>query len=160
MANHISDIDVVAIQLACPRRVYFMAKEELFDIPFIGWFIGWLGAFPVKRGAPDRKAIKKAVELLKKGCAVALFPEGGLSQTGELQPLLPGAALIAQLGEVPVICCGVKNTNRILPYGKLIPRPAFSWITVRWGKMESFDKNASREEIIEWAESQLRDLTV
>ena len=90
---------------------------------------------------------------------MCVFPEGELSQSGKLQPLLPGAALIVRKSGVPVVCCGLRNTDKVLPYGKIIPRPAFCFTHAEWGEVRTFDKSAKTEEIIGWAESQLRELT-
>lgn len=155
LANHRADVDPILVQIAGPRTVYFMAKSELFDFPVLGRMIRAFRAFPVKRGEPDRNAIKKAVALLRAGETVCVFPEGELSESGEMLPLKPGVALIVRMAGVPVICCGLKNTNRMMPYGKVMPRPAFRWITARWGEPRSFEPHASAEEIMAWANAEL-----
>lgn len=159
LSNHLADVDPVAIQVACGRAIYFMGKSELFEMPVLGTFIRWFRAFPVKRGEPDRNAIKKAVAYLKAGQAVCVFPEGELSEGGALLPLKPGVALIARMADVPVICAGIKGTNRILPYGRVLPKPAFGGVGLRWGEARKFEKGASGEEIMGWAEGQLQVLT-
>src|SRR5688572_25699604 len=80
ISNHLSDCDPAVIGHALPRHSNFMAKRELFDIPILSWIIRTLQAFPVNRGSPDRAAIRKTVELLQKGEAVVVFPEGQLSE--------------------------------------------------------------------------------
>lgn len=159
LSNHLADFDPILIQTMCRRRIRFMGKSELFEIRVLRTLIRWGGAFPVKRGEPDREALKKAVRLLKGGEAVCVFPEGQLSEDGELQELKPGVGLIAKMAGVPVICCGIKNTSRVIPYGKLWPRPGFRVLPVRWGQARQFGKDASVEEILEWVEGQLRELT-
>lgn len=159
LANHISDADPVAMQLACPRLVHFMAKSELFEMRLIGPFMRWFKAFPVRRGEPDRGALKHAIALAKAGEAVCVFPEGQLSETGELGPVLPGAALIVRQAGVPVLCCGLRRTDRMLPYGKLAPRPAFGWVTATWGEPRKFAPDTPAEDILRWVEAQLRSLS-
>jgi len=159
LANHRADVDPIVVQLACPRPIYYMAKSELFTIPILGRIMRCFRAFPVKRGEPDRSSIKRAVAYAHAGQATCLFPEGQLSETGELQELKPGAALIVRMAGVPVICCGVKNTERILPYGKLLPRPALRWVTCAWGEPRTFERHATTEEIIDWANGELLRLT-
>jgi len=158
LSNHLADCDPVVVQLGCRRHVKFMAKSELFEMRVLGRLIRWLEAFPVKRGEPDRGAIKQAVEYLKQGHAVCVFPEGQLSEDGKLQPILPGAALIARMADVPIICCGLRNTNRIMPYGSYIPRPAFRWVDCRWGEVRKFDRSTSAEEVVEWVYAELSRL--
>lgn len=159
VANHRADIDPVVVQLACPRLIHFMGKSELFEMPSISWFIRWFRAFPVRRGEPDMQALKRAIALLKAGECVAIFPEGQLTEDGELQPLLPGAALIARQAGVPVLCCGLAGTERVLPYGSLVPRPAFRWVTASWGEARTFTKGSSSDEVLGWMEGQLRSLS-
>lgn len=156
LSNHQADLDPIAVQIACPRTVYFMAKSELFEMKVLGKVIRWFKAFPVKRGEPDRSAIKHAVNLLKAGETVCVFPEGELSESGELLPLKPGVALIVRMANVPVICCRIDGTRRILPYGKLLPRPAFHTVSVKWGEPHQFTRDSETEEIIDWADKQLR----
>jgi 1-acyl-sn-glycerol-3-phosphate acyltransferase len=158
LANHLSDCDPTVVGYALPRRVRFMAKSELFDIRFLGWLIKKLGAYPVKRGSPDRAAIRRTIELLKSGECVVMFPEGELSEDGTLQPILPGAELIVRMAGTCVQCAGLKGTDRILPFGKLIPRPAFGGVSVTLGEPRTFD-GAADGEIIAWIESELRRLS-
>lgn len=156
LANHLSDIDPVVVQYACPRHIRFMAKRELFDMPSVGKWIRFFGGFPVKRGEPDRQALKRAVALLKAGQAVGVFPEGQISEDGELQELKAGIALIARLADVPIICCTLEGTQRIMPYAEVWPRPAFGHVNVTWGEPRKFSKDTPPEELLAWAASQLR----
>lgn len=157
LANHISDLDPVVVQAACPRHIHFMAKSELFEMRVLGRVIRWFRAFPVRRGEPDKAAIRRAVELLKSGQAVCVFPEGRLSEDGRLQPILPGVALIARMAEARVICCGVRGTQRVIPYGQMAPRPALSWVSAHWG--EPFDVERDAEAFLVRVNDELRRLS-
>lgn len=158
IANHLSDCDPVVLQGSCPRPIQFMGKSELFSMKVVGSFMKWWGCFPVRRGAPDRGALRKASELAKSGRVVGIFPEGQLSEDGRLQEIREGAALTIRMAEVPVICCGLRNTQRIVPYGSMVPRPAFRLVAATWGEVRTFSKEASNEEIAAWMESELRRL--
>jgi 1-acyl-sn-glycerol-3-phosphate acyltransferase len=158
LSNHLADVDPIIVQVTCPRSIHFMAKSELFEVPVLRSFLRFFNAFPVKRGEPDRGSIKRAVQLLRQGEAVCVFPEGQLSEDGTLQELKPGIALLARMADCQVICCGLKNTNRIMPYGKLIPRPSWHFTWAHWGEPKSFGKGAEAEEIVSWAEKELRSL--
>lgn len=135
LANHRSDVDPIVVQLACPRPVHFMAKSELFEMPILGPLIRWYRAFPVRRGEPDRAALKHAIQLLKMGEVVCVFPEGELSESGEMLPLKPGVSLLARASGVPTLCLGLVGTAKILPYGSLVPRPAFGGVEAVWGEV-------------------------
>jgi len=159
LANHISDVDPVVVQMACPRIIRFMAKEPLFKIRILGWLIKKMGAFSVKPGSPDRNAIRAAVTILDSGAAVCVFPEGQLSEDGGLLPLKEGIALIARMSGARIICLGLRGTDRILPYGELFPRPSFHRPLCQWGEARLFPRDSSVAEIMGWAEGQLRELT-
>ena len=159
LSNHQADVDPPALQVACPRVIRFMGKQELFEMPFLRWILPFFGVFSVQRGQADRAALKKAMALIQSGQAVGVFPEGQISPTGEMQPLKPGVALIARQTQCPVICVGLRGTNKILPYGQLAPRPSFRWTHVQWGEVRSFTKEDSTETIMAWVESELRSLS-
>ncbi|MGH2331899.1 lysophospholipid acyltransferase family protein [Thermoanaerobacter mathranii] len=132
-SNHISFLDPPVIGALLNRRIYFMAKEELFKNPFLRLLLGTgLGAFPVKRGTADLSAIKTALTYLKKGKAIGIFPEGTRSKTGQLQKAEPGVAMLAIKGNAPVVPIAIKGR-----YG------LFSKIIINIGKPMNFDKYAN-----------------
>jgi 1-acyl-sn-glycerol-3-phosphate acyltransferase len=95
-ANHLSHLDPPVVGSAIPRRrTYYFAASELFSNPIFGFIIRKCYAFPVRRGAADRNALKAAIELLSGGELLTMFPEGTRSRTGELGEFDLGAALAA-----------------------------------------------------------------
>ena len=120
--NHQSiwDIPLVALALA-GRRTYFMAKSELFRNPIFARIIRTLLAFPVRRGAPDRAAIRYAIEILKQGELLTIFPEGTRSKTGELKEAEAGLSLIAARAQVPIVPVGIKGTRQMFGREKFLP---------------------------------------
>lgn len=121
--NHQSiwDIPLVALALA-GRRTYFMAKSELFRNPIFARIIRTLLAFPVRRGAPDRAAIRYAIEILKQGELLTIFPEGTRSKTGELKEAEAGLSLIAARAQVPIVPVGIKGTRQMFSREKFLPK--------------------------------------
>lgn len=75
-SNHVSLLDPVAIVTTMKHEIKFMAKKELFKIPFVSWFVKVFGAFPVNRGSVDINAMKTAIGLLKEESYVGMFPQG------------------------------------------------------------------------------------
>ena len=105
-----------------------MAKEELFRIPLFGRFLRCLGSFPVKRGAPDRKAFKNSLEILRNGEVLGLFPEGTRGNGLKIRKAEPGAAIIAVRTGAPVVPVAVASSYR---FG--------ATLTVKIGKPMVFD---------------------
>jgi 1-acyl-sn-glycerol-3-phosphate acyltransferase len=118
--NHISNWDPVLLGCGIDRQVHFMAKEELFRIPVISSLITDFGTFPVKRGAGDRQAIRKSLEIVKEGKVLGIFPEGtrNLSNPGKVGNVLPGAAMIALKAGVRVVPVAIDGPYR--PFSRRI----------------------------------------
>ncbi|NIM06995.1 MAG: 1-acylglycerol-3-phosphate O-acyltransferase [Armatimonadetes bacterium] len=139
--NHISYLDPPLAGSAVGRPVYFMAKQELFSVPVLGWLIRRTHAFPVNRGRADRQALRKAQALLEKGEVVVMFPEGRRSLDGRLQQAELGLALIAARAKAPVVPMALIGSNRALPGGSPFFRPAK--IRVKIGSPIVFDTTAN-----------------
>lgn len=82
--NHTSDVDPLIIAAALPvdSRLHFMGKAELFQNPLLNWFFRKLGGFPVQRGGSDITAVKTAIQVLKDGDNLMIFPEGTVIRNG------------------------------------------------------------------------------
>lgn len=158
LANHESYSDPPIVQIGCPRHVWFMAKQELFDMKFVGKVLRYVGAFPVKQNAPDRAALNRAIELLKAGETVCIFPEGGVTNGEKVGKLHGGAALIIRKAECQVICCGMNNTVQMMGVEDMKPKKAKDHVFARWGEVKTFDKKSPAEEILGWASSELNRL--
>lgn len=172
LPNHLSTVDPPFTQFACPRRIYYMANREVFDWEtagadgkppgllhkFSSWLAHWYGAFPVTTKSADRAALRRAVELLKAGEAVCIYPEGGTSPGG-LQPLFAGPALIVRQAKCQVICLGLRNTGLVIPHKDLKPRRSPKPMEAHWGDAKVFEDKAGLEEITVWVESELYRLT-
>ena len=136
--NHISDGDPPIVAASSLRPLWFMAKAELFDIRIIGPWIRFCRAFPVDRDGMDRAALRFTEDLLKRNQAVVVFPEGRLSETGELGPLMPGVVMLALRTGVPIVPVGICGSNAILPYSLVVPRPTLARVHVHYGKPVDF----------------------
>jgi 1-acyl-sn-glycerol-3-phosphate acyltransferase len=122
--NHVSYADPPIAGAAIVRMRYlnYMAKGSLFRIPVLGGVMARVGAFPVEREGTDRAAIRHALELLKDGQALLMFPEG--TRAPDETALLPselGVAYIAARSAAQVIPVGLVGTNRVMPKGLRIP---------------------------------------
>ncbi|MED4581435.1 lysophospholipid acyltransferase family protein [Brevibacillus choshinensis] len=119
-ANHISLWDPPLLGSGIERMVNFMAKEELFRIPVIGFLITKFGAFPVKRGAGDRAAIRTTLKLLEEGKIFGIFPEGTRSKTGEVGEGMPGVAMFALKSQALVIPVAIIGPYRLFRPIKIV----------------------------------------
>ncbi|HVP57632.1 MAG TPA: lysophospholipid acyltransferase family protein [bacterium] len=112
-SNHVAYADPPVVGSAVPREVYFLAKEELFTNPVFGWLIRSYNAIALRRAVGDIGAVKKAVDLLKQGRAILMFPEGTRSLGGKLLKPKPGLGLIACMAGASVVPAYVTGTNRL-----------------------------------------------
>jgi len=122
-SNHLSYLDPVVLGVASPRKLNFMARDDLFDVPIFGSFIRSLGAFPVKRNSPDISAFKETFKRIKQGKPVVVFPEGRRSPDGKLLNPLPGIGFLATHLSVPVIPSYIRGTDKALPMNSFLIRP-------------------------------------
>lgn len=130
-SNHITNLDPLFIGIRLKRALHFMAKVELFKNAIAGRVLRGLGAFPVSRGTGDNTALETAIQVVKNGNVLAIFPEGTRSKDGALRRLKSGAIYIASetgADVVPTIVY-LKNFQKglhfrchvVVTYGTVIP---------------------------------------
>jgi 1-acyl-sn-glycerol-3-phosphate acyltransferase len=123
IANHQSHLDPVSLGLALPHRhVTFLAKSGLFTLPVFAQAIRLLNAFPIKQGSTDTAAIRASIDLLARGRALMVFPEGSRTPTGAIHPFKRGAWLVLSRAKCPVLPMAIEGTYDILPRGAWLPR--------------------------------------
>jgi 1-acyl-sn-glycerol-3-phosphate acyltransferase len=108
--NHFSWLDPWAIGSYVPRTLYYVAKQEAHDNPIIGPLIRTFGTIPVRRGESDREAVRIMREIVHRGDALGMFPEG-TRQEREPGPVMPGAAMIAVQEGAPVVCGAIHGSQ-------------------------------------------------
>jgi 1-acyl-sn-glycerol-3-phosphate acyltransferase len=152
-ANHLSLMDPPVVGVSLGRTVLFMAKEELFRSRFSGYFVARFGAFPVHRGRLDREALRKAEEVLSRGRALVMFPQGArASSEGYKAEGFVGAAMIASRSDVPVLPMGITGTDAMKGWGWMLRRPR---ITVTIGqpfKLPASSGQRRREELRDYTD--------
>lgn len=117
-ANHASYMDTPVILSTIPVQFRFLAKSGLFKIPFMGSHLKRAGHIPVPREDPRaavRTMIQAAANIREKGVSMLIFPEGGRTQDGELQPFKEGVAYIAIKAGVPVLPVAITGTRAVVP---------------------------------------------
>lgn len=116
-ANHISALDIPVLYGYVPGQFRIMAKKELFRYPVLGWHLKRSGQIPIVYGDAHASvsSLKRAGRSLRHGLPLMVFPEGGRSPDGQLQPFLGGAFFAAIAEQVPVIPIAIVGTYELLP---------------------------------------------
>jgi len=160
-SNHLSWIDIPLLGVALPRRISFMAKEEYARSRLHRIFIRFLGSFTVERGTIDRSALKRAEQMLQKGYALGIFPEGTRSKSFQLIQAGPGTAYVALRNDAYILPVGISGTENIRQRyeGKrFMYRPD---VVINIGepfKLPGVDGKPSRQQLASYTETIMRSL--
>src|SRR5512146_813833 len=116
-ANHLSAFDIPTLYTHLPFQFRIVAKKELFRYPFLGWHLRRSGQLPIDQSNPiaSIRSLKKAVITLREGMPLVIFPEGGRSENGQVQPFMSGAFYIAIKAQVDIVPVAIVGTYEILP---------------------------------------------
>lgn len=120
---HRSYLDTPLVGTLSTRPMRYMAKDSLFRNPVAGRLLTAVGGFPVERGAADRDAIRRCLEVLGAGEPLVVFPEGTRRFGPEVGPVQEGTGYLAARAQVRVFPVGVAGTEEVLARGSVVPRP-------------------------------------
>jgi cytidylate kinase len=123
LSNHQSFLDIPLITHALPRHVCFVARDTLRESRIVAWLLSTTGAVLIKRGSPDRAALREMVAHLERGDLLAIFAEGTRTRDGTVGEFRAGALLAARLAKVPIVPCGIRGAFEALPRDARLPRP-------------------------------------
>ena len=123
--NHQSYFDIFVILSILPVKSKWMAKKELFYIPFLGWAMKSCDFIPVdrKRAKSAYRALKRGLELINQGNSIIIFPEGTRSRDGRIGPFKTGGIILALRSNRPIVPVTIIGTRHILPKGGRFIRP-------------------------------------
>jgi len=122
-ANHLSHIDPAFIMTATKRPVSYMSKKEHFDGAIRRLVFKQVGVIPVDRDTGGSEALKGAIEILEKGGAIGIFPEGTRSRDGDMGKGKTGVARLAAATGAAVVPVAIRQTDDVWPVSKRAPRP-------------------------------------
>jgi 1-acyl-sn-glycerol-3-phosphate acyltransferase len=129
---HRSNVDFAFSLFISPRKIFFMAKEGVFHPAIFGALLLRLGAFPVNRNSADRESMRLAEEVLKRGQALILFPEGTRKTGTSIEALHDGVVFIASRSGAKIVPVGIAGSEQAMPVGAKLPR--FAKIQIVVGK--------------------------
>ncbi|WP_288262187.1 1-acyl-sn-glycerol-3-phosphate acyltransferase [uncultured Prochlorococcus sp.] len=154
VSNHGSLLDPPLLGHALGRNISFMAKAELFKIPFLGFVIKACGAYPVKRGIADKNTIKTACKKLSKNNCIGIFIDGTRQKNGRVNKPKQGAALLAFKNQKLLLPVAIVNSNRLVRFKFFIP--FFSKIVIKVGTPVQPPQSSSKDEL-KYVTMQLKD---
>ena len=166
MSNHLSYADPVVVAMALPARVRYrmafaaahdMLYEEYKGFALIGEFMLNAFSFPRKEHENIKVGLDSMGRLLDKNFHIIIYPEGKISEDGDLLPFKKGAGLVGIEMGVPVVPIKIVGTNIVLPYGKLMPKKRAT-VTVKFGKPLIFKKSDSYNDATKRLEAAMKEL--
>ncbi len=124
-ANHASQVDILVLYCMLPVSIRFLAKKELFSVPFFGVVMRVAGHIPIDRsgGRAAVKSLNDAAEKIRSGASVVIFPEGTRSRDGRLQPFKTGGIQVAIRSKCPIVPVAILGSYEILPRSTIWIRP-------------------------------------
>jgi 1-acyl-sn-glycerol-3-phosphate acyltransferase len=124
-ANHLSALDIPVLYTRLPFQFRIIAKRELFRYPFMGWHLRRSGQLAIDLDNPRASvhSLKKGVQSLLEGMPLVIFPEGGRSPNGQVQPFMNGAFYLAIKAQVHIVPMAVVGTYEVLPMNHFHVKP-------------------------------------
>ena len=150
-ANHLSTLDPPLVCGVMNKPVAYMAKKELFENPFLCWWLNWLGAFAVDREKLGVSTIKTVKNLKNTGWVLGIFPQGTRQEAGEISHITKGFASLAKSTKCGILPVGITGTQEVKRF------PFSGKIIVRIGKVIPYTDNVAGM-VDDWEKS-IEDLT-
>jgi 1-acyl-sn-glycerol-3-phosphate acyltransferase len=125
MSNHQGYYDIFVFLSHLPYQFKWLAKKELFSVPFLGWTMAAVGYISIDRGGTRDtvEAMNEASQRIRDGMSVVIFPEGSRSPDGSIQPFKKGGFTLAIKSKVPIVPVAISGSRDIIPKGKLAVSP-------------------------------------
>lgn len=120
-SNHLSLNDAGTLVVALPRRIVFLAKKDLWNKPIGRFYCNAVGAVPLDRERGGGEALRYALNALQQDQAILMFPEGGISRSGQLQRARTGLAWLALKTQAPILPVGIAGSEKFASWHMPVP---------------------------------------
>jgi 1-acyl-sn-glycerol-3-phosphate acyltransferase len=151
---HRSNVDFGFTPFVTDRKLFFMAKEELWKFRWFGRILTSWGVFPVHRSGTDRESVRRAEHVLRDGQLLVMFPEGSRHSGAEVGELMEGVAFLAARTGAPIVPVGIFGSDQAMPKGAKFAKPL--GITVSVGDVIEIPAREAGRRV---ARSQIHQLT-
>ena len=152
-ANHVSNLDPIVLGSACPRKLYFIAKRELFKNSIFSSFFNAIQVVPLEREKPDFRLMRRALKILKEK-PLLIFPQG--SRTKDYNNFKSGAGFLYKKSLVPVIAAKISGTDTALPKNSNVFH--LSRIKVVFSRVSSIKESDTYKEIARKIMDKIRNM--
>ncbi|MCX8118863.1 MAG: 1-acyl-sn-glycerol-3-phosphate acyltransferase [Desulfobacterota bacterium] len=148
MANHQGSYDIFALLGYLPFHFKWLAKKELFSIPFLGWTMNAAGYISLDRQGTREtvEAMNQAAQKIREGMSVVIFPEGSRSPDGSIQPFKKGGFTLALKARVPIVPISIAGSREIMPKEKWAASPGE--IRIRVGEPIETESYSTRDRTV------------
>jgi len=153
-SNHASFLDPFLVGASLPREINYLARDDLFTVPVLGWILRKWHAVPVNREGGGAKGLRAILDRLLAGGAIILFPEGTRSRDGKLQPARSGIGLTVIKSTAPVVPVRVFGTFEAFNRHMRLPRPY--GVAVKFGQPMLFERLRAEAKVC--AKSRLKEI--
>jgi 1-acyl-sn-glycerol-3-phosphate acyltransferase len=123
LINHQSFLDPLLVGVCLRRPVSYLARDNLFRVPFIGWVLRNTYVMPIRREAATTDSLRESIRRIEHGFYVGIFPEGTRTHDGAIGELKPGFVALLRRTNVPLVPIGIAGANEVMPRGAIWLRP-------------------------------------
>jgi 1-acyl-sn-glycerol-3-phosphate acyltransferase len=159
LINHQSFLDPMLVGIPISRPVSYLARDSLFRVFFVGWWLSKTHVIPINRESAGSGSIRAAVEQLRNGAIVGIFPEGTRSHDGQLGELKPGFLALVRRAKVPVVPVGVAGSRLAMPRSAWFVRPRHCCVVfgdpISPEEVETYSGKEREEELIALVRSRM-----
>lgn len=161
LINHQSFLDPLLVGLPLRRPVSYLARDNLFRVPFVGWVLRNTYVMPIRRDAAATDSLRESIRRIEHGFYVGIFPEGTRTRDGSIGELKPGFIALLRRTRVPLVPIGIAGADRAMPRGVIFLRP--QRVHVVFGEpippdvIQSLATKAREPELLELARQRLID---